>query len=207
MSDNNELNEEEQKMLEDIMKEEAGKESKVETKEVNKEEPKADLNSQKTNESAIQKNGFFNFYKRYMFLISVSIGAIFIALTIILEQHGIILIREVSTIVAAISGIGIFLSVFRLILKIKNVIARIIVGFLHTSFWLGLGLVIYIFIALLFPSGTKTVEYMGKTYVKQYGLFGTVSYHERINPIMVKSLSVDYELKEAIQESEYRYEK
>ena len=84
---------------------------------------------------------------------------------------------------------------------------RIIVGFLHTSFWLGLGLVIYIFIALLFPSGTKTVEYMGKTYVKQYGLFGTVSYHERINPIMVKSLSVDYELQEAIRESEYRYEK
>jgi len=59
MSDNNELNEEEQKMLEDIMKEEAGKESKVETKEVNKEEPKADLNSQKTNESAIQKKRFF----------------------------------------------------------------------------------------------------------------------------------------------------
>ncbi len=199
MNDSNELNEEEQKIVDDIMKE-AGKEEPKEVKEETTVEVKKESPSK---EPSKKTNRVIAFYSRYMFLISVAIAAIFIAISITMEQNDIYFVREIPTLIYAIAAFGMFSSIFRLILKIKNTIARLLVGLLHIGLWVGISLIAYIFLCLMYPSVKTTVSYNGKTYVKEYGFFGSYSYHEKINPIMAKSSSIDSYLAREIEENEY----
>ena len=101
-------------------------------------------------------------------------------------------------VVYLIAAIGFFISVLRLILKIPNVIIRILLGLIHLGFWAFVSFIVYIIVALDCCSYGDLTYYHGKAYVEEFGFFSSAGYHEVINPLMYKHDRVDEALENTI---------
>lgn len=200
MDSKDNLSEEELKIVDAIIEEETKKQEPKKEETINSATETTKEKEETSNEEKAPEktNSILDFYKRYTFLISVAISAVAIAIGYILGEQGIMFFREVVFVVYLAAAIGFFISVLRLILKVQNVIVRIILGFFHVGFWIFVSFIAYIIMALVYCSYGNLTYYHEKAYVEEYGLFSSAGYHEVINPFMYKDDRVDEALENTI---------